>query len=396
MVEIVVAGGYDAVTVRKLAKLAKVSPGTFYAQFGGKEECFVSTYTMIMRHARGQVAASRLVRREGEEQLAHTLHGLVGGLTADPETAQFALVEAFGGGPAALVHIRAQEAELELAVGNSLERRERSPVPAAISSWIAAGSLGVARTWIAAGEEAGPHYPLADVAEWGRTFLDQALPDLAGSDDAPPVHPAAGISSLGRQGSEDDPHGAEQSLLTAATIRLAKTDGYWRLSVARIRATAGLSRQAFSHHFRDVTHCYLAAVMVLSDRYFGRLGSAGHLADWPARICREISGLCEAIAADPPLAKLVFLEVLAPGVTGMRCREELVARSAQVWRAGAPAADRPSPAVAEATIAALWSAIASHLDRGAADRLPREAATFSFFLLAPLIGAPAAIDAIDR
>lgn len=399
MIDLVAEDGYESVTVRRLAKLAGVSTGTFYAQFGGKEECFVSTYTMVMGQIRGRVAYARSSRRPAGEQLRLTVKRLLGGFSGDSKATRIALVEAFDGGPAALERIRTQETELEEAVRTTLERRERPPVSPAISGWITAGCLRIVRGWSVADSDAPPEEPVEELVEWGGSYLDEAAPSLAGPDELVGREVrVADLSVLGTElGRGENGYGEERDLILAAVLRLAATDGYWRLSVPGIRAAAGLSRAKFNRHFRDVDDCYLAAIRTLSSRYAERMSAGDEVRpDWGAWVCRDVSGLCAAIVANPALAKLVFVEVLAAGVAGMRCREEMIGEFAASWRAGAPPDRRPSQLIAEATMAALWTAIAQHLERGEADRLPQEAATLSFVLLAPVLGTSDAVAVIEE
>lgn len=399
MIELGAEDGYQAVTVRRLAKLARVSTGTFYAQFGGKEECLVSTYTTVMGQIRQGVANARSSRRPAGEQLRLTVQRLLGVFSADSKAARVALVEGFDGGPAALEQIREQEAGLEEAVRGTLERRERPPVSPAISGWITAGCLRIARGRSLADGDVRPEELVGKLVEWGGSYLDESAPNLAGPEERVGREMGDGdLSVLGTElGRGENGYGEERDLILAAVLRLAATDGYWRLSVPGIRAAAGLSRAKFNRHFRTVDDCYLAAIRTLASRYAEWM-SAGEEArsDWGARVCRDVSGICAASAANPALARLVFAEVLASGVAGMRCREEMIGEFAASWRAGAPPSRRPSQLTAEATMAALWMAIAQHLERGEADRLPREAATLSFILLAPVLGASDAVGTIEE
>jgi AcrR family transcriptional regulator len=398
MIDLVAEGGYEAVTVRRLAGLARVSTGTFYAQFGGKEECFVSTFTMVMDQIRQRVADARSASRPREAQLRLTVQRILNGYSADPEATQVALVESFDGGPAALERIRAQETALDEAVRGTLERRERPPLSPAISSWITAGCLRIARAAPIA-DRAGPSPgPVGELMEWGQSYLDEASPDLAGLDE-----PAGGglsdadLSALGTElGRGGNGFGEERDLILAAVLRLAARDGYWRLSIPGIRAAAGLSRARFNRHFRTVDDCYIAAIRTVSSRYAKRMSAGEEVRlDWAPAVCRDISDLCAAIAANAAIAKLVFVDILAPGVSGMRCREEMITDFSAAWRAGAPSSKRPSQLTAEATMAALWMAIAQHLERGEADRLPREAETLSFVMLAPVLGVGESVAVIE-
>src|ERR1035438_298370 len=60
MIELVAERGYGAVTVLELARLAGVSKHTVYEHFpGGKQECFLCTYELIVRRSSRRVGAAQ-------------------------------------------------------------------------------------------------------------------------------------------------------------------------------------------------------------------------------------------------------------------------------------------------------------------------------------------------
>ena len=59
MIELVANHGYEASTVSELCALAGVSKRTLYGRFpGGKQECFLATYDIVVRRAELQVLAA--------------------------------------------------------------------------------------------------------------------------------------------------------------------------------------------------------------------------------------------------------------------------------------------------------------------------------------------------
>jgi AcrR family transcriptional regulator len=56
MIELVAERGYERSTVRELCGLAGVSKRTLYERFpGGKQDCFLATYDVIVRRARNEI-----------------------------------------------------------------------------------------------------------------------------------------------------------------------------------------------------------------------------------------------------------------------------------------------------------------------------------------------------
>jgi AcrR family transcriptional regulator len=390
MVQLVSDLGYTKVTVRKLTRLAGVSPSAFYSQFDGKEECFVDTYGAVMANVRERLAAARRPDDDRNSQLSRALKALWEGLGTDVEATRLALVEAFAGGPAALQRIRVSETTIEAALRECLERREARVSPVAVS-WIAAGVLRSARTRALAGAcgRLG-----ASLERWAATYLDEEAPDFRGRR-AKRLYPRLIDSSAPSELEPVPPLASDRELIVARTLRLARVEGYWCLTTTKIRQAAGLSATRFNREFSDVEGCYLAAMRHLANYYFGPPpGKKGSEEEWTATVHFRLRELCRKVAADPDLAKLLFLAVLDPGLEGMRCREELVAEIAAQGRRLIPKQMRPADA--EATVAALWSFVAAELEAGRGGSLHHEAQTCTFLVLAPVLGVDSAAVAVER
>jgi AcrR family transcriptional regulator len=106
VVEAVVEHGYNATTIAHLIEAASVSRRTFYEHFGGKEECFLAAYEMIVAHVQEAL-------REGEElpawpdRVRAELATLLQIFAADPTVARFVLVESLAAGGAVAERHRA-------------------------------------------------------------------------------------------------------------------------------------------------------------------------------------------------------------------------------------------------------------------------------------------------
>ena len=104
--------------------------------------------------------------------------------------------------------------------------------------------------------------------------------------------------------------------------------------------------------------------------------------------------LCVQAARNRPLARLIFLEIFAPGKVGLLRRERFVTEMSEALRLTVPAAMRPSPLAAEASVAAAWHIAQIDVAAGRANELPRVAPLLSYILLTPIIGPETATRAI--
>jgi AcrR family transcriptional regulator len=376
MAELVALEGYRSVTVRKLAALAGVSTATFYAHFDGKEDCLAATSALLFERLRQQVRTSRNRLDDRRTQLTRTLEGLLGDVGSRSES-HLVHVDSFDGGPASLGMIRDLETTLELEVRMSLDRRE-DRVNAAAASWIVAGSLHLARMRELLTRDDDPDALAAGLLAWGLRYLGAPTDEADRQFDR-------GSTDVAWRSPITAPNGDERGLLVFAVAKLTSSEGYWSLTVPKIRRAAGISRPSFQRHFAGVEDCFLFAAEDLSSRFLSPLVDPDPARAWRDQITAAARMICDSIRAEPVLAKLAFVDLLAVGIKGMKLREELTAREAAAWRESLPLAVRPSQLCAEATIAALRAAVARRLEAGEVSRLAYDARTFAALLRATIV-----------
>jgi AcrR family transcriptional regulator len=393
MIELVSERGYGAVTVRELVRMAGVSTGTFYEHFADKDACFLRTYGLIVRRSTKQVGAAQKGCHDWRERLRLALRAWAEGIVREPQAARLGLVEVFAGGAAALEQMRRAEGHYETMIEQSFASApDPVPVPPLIVKGIVAGVHRVARAQLLGGRAHELPGMVDELLEWMLCFRSRAAASLAQLD-APAISAAPGAATLALpdRGARED----ERERILEAAARLAAEEGYWQLTVPRIRAEAGVSRKRFDEHFEDVQDCFIAALERRAERALAHTATAGAAArTWPGGLHRAMCALCAEIAAGPVLARLGFIEVFAPGPDGMLCRERAIAGIAESFRASAPTGQRPSELAAEASIGAVWGVIHHHVALGRAHQLPRITGVLSYLALAPAIGAEQAGDAI--
>jgi AcrR family transcriptional regulator len=392
MIELVSERGYGAVTVRELVRMAGVSPRTFYEHFADKDACFLRTYGLIVRRSTKRVGAAQKDCHDWREQLRLAFCAWADGIACEPRAARLALVEAFAGGPAALEQMRRAEGHYEAMIEQSFAGApDPVPAPALVIKGIVGGVHRVARAQLLAGRANELPGLVDELLEWMLCFRCHVATSLAQLDaSSVPVVPSAAPPTHDGAARDED-----RARILDAVARLAAREGYWQLTVPRIRAVAGVSRKRFDEHFEDVQGCFIAALERLTERALAHAVPAGAAArTWPGGLHRALCSLCASIAADPVLARLGFIEVFAPGPDGMLCRERVIAGVAESLRISAPAGQRPSELAAEASVGAVWGIVHHHVALGRAHQLPRITGVLSYLALAPAIGAEQAVEAI--
>lgn len=400
MVDLVAEHGIGGVTIRGLASTAGVSTRTFYAHFPNAEECFTSTYETVMRTALAKFTRSGMSEDDWEAAVRSGLHALMVEIAEHPPAAALALIEAFEAGPAMLREMGTKMREFERSV---LDTFDQAPgeiaMPLPIVQGIAAGVERVVRSKVMEGRNAELPEISDELADWALAMHDPAVERLPG----PAFGAAAGERRARRRPGERElgttefgALGDERARILGAVVKLAINEGYWNLTIPKIRREAAVSRSCFDSHFDGVDACYLAAVEALSEAAGVRAErKAAGAPSWERGVCRMVLAYCSEVARTPALAQLAFLEVFAPGHEGLRCREHRIECAAARLRRVAGPDEEPSPIAAEAAAGAAWRIIQAEIAAGRSRTLPQLAPQIAYVTLAPIVGARAAVAAIS-
>jgi AcrR family transcriptional regulator len=366
MVELGAERGYAKVAVQDLAAVAKVSTRAFYKLFSGKEDCFLRTVELVVRRTAKRVMAAQAGERDWHDRLRLGFRAFVRELEREPEAARLVLVEAHLDGPAA----RARARKAELLFGAMLaESFERAPdglkVPSLAVEAIVAGVAEVARAHLLSKESPTSAQLADELMEWALERRERAA---AARRAAVRLSPGRAAASETRPGTSD------RDVSLAAAAKLAATEGYARLTIPRIRAAAGISRQRFDAEFDGVDDCLTAAreerlEAVLARADGARSASKGRGAG------AAVLALCRGFADDPLLARLCFAPECAEPELALRETKRgarLVERVAQVLY-GEKATEQPS-VMAQAGAGMAWTMMGIRALSESDDTLPRASA----------------------
>ena len=98
VVEAVAEHGYNAATIAKITKAAKISRRTFYEYFEGKEDCFLAAFEMIEAHVLDSMLAAPGAGEEWPERVRVRLAALLEVLSRDTAVSRCFLIEPLAGG----------------------------------------------------------------------------------------------------------------------------------------------------------------------------------------------------------------------------------------------------------------------------------------------------------
>lgn len=358
LMELAANDGLGAITVRSLTRLAGVSTGAFYARFSGTDDCALAAYDEAMAGATRAVAATRSVDLGPAEQIERTLRALLDYLGTDPVVARFALIEVYGGGPAALTAIGAAEKRLASAIRACLDRRERR-VSDQVPTAIVAASLHCARVRLIDASPVEARASRGALIEWARDVVegreDYAATAPRASDPTEPAWPTT------------DGHASdcdERNLILAAVIRLASPDGFFGLTASKVSSAAGVPTSRFRRHFSDVADGYLAAVRRTCRSFFIELTDGTDRDAAPSvSVPLALRRTSRRAALEPAAARLTFRGIVEAGVPGVTCRDALISELAVACVGGPAACGSSAPVRAEARAAAFWANLAMERPR---------------------------------
>jgi AcrR family transcriptional regulator len=397
MVEVAVTRGYRAATIKAVCTLAGVSRQTFYELFGGgsrhpKEACFLGAYDYVVARAAQRVRLAYSSERDPERRLCRALERFAREAAGEPLAARFALVEAFGAGPAALQRCdrtrRTFEQMIAASVGGCADGEERlSP---AIVKGIVGGIERVARVQLLAGRIGELPDAAEELSGWVSSYRLRSL--------APA--PSARLTEAGEEYARDPCCRLglrcrdERLRVLRATAAIAARDGYTSLSVARIVRLAEVNGGTFARLYggsNPVEACFLAAFELLAVEMLVCASRASRAAGcWSEGVRDAIVALIDHLASHPYAGRVAFLEIFAVGPAATERRSGVLHRFAQALVGGIPHAQRPSELIAEAIVGAIWAVIHDYVVRGRAHQLRDLADQATYLALTPMIGHEAA------
>jgi AcrR family transcriptional regulator len=144
------------------------------------------------------------------------------------------------------------------------------------------------------------------------------------------------------------PHGISPELvernqrerLIAAMAEVCGEGGYAAATVAEVARRAGVSTASFYRQFKDRRECMLVSFEQLFGRLLGEIERACAGEEDPGEKVRAGVGVAAALlAADPPTARLLTVEIAAVGAEGVRLQhgavDQLAARLCKARELGA-------------------------------------------------------------
>ena len=180
----------------------------------------------------------------------------------------------------------------------------------------------------------------------------------------------------------------QRERIVASVIEVVSSTGYAGLTVKDVIERAGVSRRTFYEHFSNKEDVFLAAYDSVVEQLLGevRLAYAGGR-NWPERVAQGLSTFLELLAAQPALAHVCIVEVLAAGPDALGRRARAIEAFCNLVRPEATSA-RPVPLLAaEVVVGGIYEIVFAHVSRGEAAALPELWPELLFNMLLPFVGS---------
>jgi AcrR family transcriptional regulator len=165
----------------------------------------------------------------------------------------------------------------------------------------------------------------------------------------------------------------QRERLIAAMAEVCAEGGYAGATVAEVTRRAGVSTASFYRQFKDRRECLLASFEELFGRLLGEVERACVAETEPEAKARAgIRTAASLLAADPPTARLLTVEIGAVGMEGVQFQHEAIERlAARLREARQPEADSPvlSPGAEWAAVAAMVALVARRVAEGESPEL---------------------------
>jgi TetR/AcrR family transcriptional regulator len=400
MVEAVAAGGYDGTSVKQVIGLAGVSRRSFYEQFANKEESFLATFDVI---AHKGLQRTRRAYLEADGDMHAHLRAAFGALAEttveDRKSALLVLTAAQTAGTAGTLRLCRGTASCEQMLSACFaESPEATALPAPIVRGMVGGLHGALGALVRDGSPPDPDTLAEQMLEWTLSFQTPAAADLAERMAPQLTRRMREISLTNAHGGtpvEVDSDEARERLLQNV-LRLAAAHEYRDLTAPQIADESGLSIDEFFEHFPAKDECYAAALEKISDELLAIAANPDlNSADWPGAVRRTLAELMGHLAGRPLYARTIGQQAFFGGAAAVRRNLQLAHDVATLLTEGAPW-PQANPLAVDAVAGAIWHTIRYQVVSGRIQLLGALSDYLSYLVLAPYIGAEAAIETVSE
>jgi AcrR family transcriptional regulator len=389
MIEAVARRGYAATSVAEILALAGVSRRAFYELFSNKEDCFLATYDSIVARARKVMLDAWASERGWENRLHASCKALLDDIATRPKPPRLVLVESLGAGSNVLERMQLAGHTFERLVSLAFSSAPGGPeLPRLTSKAIVAGVRHVLSRRLQEGREAELLTLSDEILDWCECCRSPLAARLGAS-------VARGVTSASRPAPTAFLSGGEtRARALISVLYLTLDEGYEELSDPRIAQFAGISTEAFHNQFGSKEAAFLALLDAIVEEALESVRECISAAGWAESVSLGMSAFVDYLVSREALARIAFVKLFSVGPRIVD-RPTIVDELTRLLTENGPPPCRGPLIAQDAVAGALWGLISSRVLANHVDHLPRIAEHLSFLVLAPYIGAEAAVESIE-
>jgi AcrR family transcriptional regulator len=399
MVEAVAASGFEGTSVRQVIALAGVSRRSFYEQFANKQECLLATFDLLAGNAVRRAGDAYLASNGSlEERLRAALAEFAHEIARNRKAAGLVILETPTAGVPGLMRLRQATGTCERMLCRSFTgEREASPLPVPVVRGIAGGLHAAMSACLREDRRVRAAELTEEMVSWTLRFQTPAAARMS-------ELISGRVSRSMRNGLPAQPErraaiasaADDRERLMENALRLATVEDLRELSAPRIADEANVSIDAFFELFESKDECYLAALDMLAGELLQVTADEGLAsADWPRAVRRAIGELMRCLADRPHYARTIAAEAFAAGPDAVQRNVELARALATLLTEGAPG-EPPGRLTVEGVGGAIWNTVRCQVASGRVQLLPALSDYLSYVVLAPFIGADAAVEVVSE
>jgi AcrR family transcriptional regulator len=188
-------------------------------------------------------------------------------------------------------------------------------------------------------------------------------------------------------------------ILSGMTAAVAER-GYRATSVADVVARAGVSRKTFYQQFEGKDECFAVAYSAEMERLLEVTMSAfeDEAQPWAVRLRAALTALCAALAANPAVARMCFVEAPGAGPVTAERRREALRAFLPLFEAAPDDALRGLPfgeSLRLGRIGDLSEVLRHEIAAGAGSTLPRLVPQLTYMMVLPFLGPELAAEELS-
>lgn len=379
MVEIVAEQGYEAVTVRGLARVAGVSTRTFYEHYQGKQDCFWSVHQLLVRRILQQIAVGDTKISSDRERIWNVLDAILQDWISDPDAAWLVLVQAYVAGPEALTQTQSMRSALEARISEATSGMSNPPSHFLLE-WIVAALIGAARSCLLRNEPLSALRP--DLASW--TSM-QIRSEGKVSIPSAPARGERGEKEVRLIASpSEDAH-----LVLAAISKLAATKDLQAITPDAVCAAAGVSSRRFYASFPSLESAFVAAAEMHQETVISNISERCASVSTPTvRAGVVVAELCAWGRENAEFFSLSFHRGPGTGMLALRSRDRFAAKFSSLLLDQIPEPSS-SDRLVRLSVDALWEIFGAAGNGWRSRQISRFEERLAYLFLAPISNARA-------